>query len=542
MLFARPGFIVLGVLGIAVAASRLVAQDRSSISRDIDALVQKRLLQEKIPSSPITSDADFLRRIYLDLIGRIPTMDQALTFLNSTEPDKRSKLIDDLLARPEFGVYTATLWRERIIDRSEDHRNIRAFRAPAFVEWMAGELNKDIGWDRIVSDMLTAEGPVKDRPAGIFIMANRVNQFPRPEDLTATTGRLFMGMHLRCAQCHDHPYVDTWSQDDFWQMAAFFGQLRDHGLEPTREGDQPVYVERPNPDINRERQYTNRMLQLGQIPSQKGPNIAIPRGSNPKDIKKHVSAKFFLGETPQLDEAPYRPTLAKWLTAKENPYFSRATVNRIWSHFFARGLVNPVDDMGPHRQPSHPELLDLLEKEFKDSGFRYKSLVRAICNSETYQRTSKPLPGNVNDQTLYSHMPIRVLDPDQMLDSLAMAFSRPILLKGAGRDLANGIWATRSVDDPATDYSHGIPQFLQMMNGSLGSNFLLPKQTAGKQKDVVITILYLSALSRRPEPDEMARMLAYLDRAFDPKQGGILRGYSDIYWVLVNSAEFTFNR
>ncbi len=530
---------------LALLSAGSPARGDEPLPRRIDALVQNGLKAAKISASPRSDDADFLRRVYLDLIGRIPTKAQALTFLDSTDADKRTKLIDELLARPEYGTSLAARWGELIVDRSDDKHNLRAFKLPAFETWLAAEFNKGAGWDAIVSAMLTAEGEIKNNPAGVLIMSNRVNGFPRPEDVASMASRLFMGLPLRCAQCHDHPYVDEWKQKDFWGVAAFFGQVRDHKivLSNGNENLNPSWSELPNPNAVSEKAYAQRLRAVGQIPPAPGPKIAIPRGSDPDDVKAVMPAKFFLAEAPTLPETgPYRPTFAAWLTAKDNPYFARAAVNRLWAHFFARGLVNPIDDMGPNNPASHPELLQLLEREFKEANFDFKVLMRSICLSETYQRSSRPTKDNADDQEWFSHMPIRTLNPHQLLESYSLALGRTVPINFGNRDIWTAQFMTQDPDEPATKFSHGIPQFLQMMNGSLGTNFVLPVPVRGKSKADIVTDLYLCALSRRPRPEELERMLAHIDRRLSAKAAVYDRAFLEVYWVLLNSAEFVFNR
>ncbi len=197
------------------------------LARAIDAEIQKALDVKKIPASPLADDAEFLRRVYLDITGRIPTFEQATAFLDGKESDKRTKLIDELLSRPEYGRHFATIWRDLLVDRTNEMNQVRSGFSWEFVDWMTESLNKDRGWNQIVSDMLTAQGEAKQKPASLFLLANRMNEFPRPENIVGSAGKLFMGMHIRCAQCHNHPFVAEWKQDDFWGFAAFFGQVRD---------------------------------------------------------------------------------------------------------------------------------------------------------------------------------------------------------------------------------------------------------------------------------------------------------------------------
>jgi hypothetical protein len=513
------------------------AQDTTALSRKIDELIQSRLQKANIPASPLADDAEFLRRVYLDLIGRIPTYEQAKAFLSNTAADKRARLIDELLRRPEYGLHFATIWRDLIVDRSMENNQARQGFSWEFVTWLAEAFNKDKGWNETVTAMLVAEGEAKKTPATLYILANRMNNFPRPADLAATTGRLFMGIQLRCAQCHDHPYVDAWSHDDFWGVAAFFGQLRDHGQEPDGNSRNPAFFDKPHPDAKKETGYLNRLKRAGLIAPQEGAQIAIPNGADPTKIARLVPAKFFLGEKPNMAKKPYRQSFADWLTAPANPFFARTAANRLWAHFFARGL-SPVDDMRPGKAPSHPELLDLLENELKSADFDQKHLIRAICNSATYQRTSRPLKENAKDKEQFSHMAIKLLSPDQMIDSLAIAGGRAVTV-GKNRDQQTTPWVTGEADDDPTEFTHGLPQFLLRMNGFAGNTNtpIVGKVTTGKSKEEAIRSLYLAVLSRQPRDAEMQRMLAHLDKAPMPAAG-----YRDVYWILLNSAEFVLNR
>ena len=524
---------VLAIPFIAIAS----ASAQGELSKEIDRLVQKQLDEARIPASPRCDDAEFLRRVHLDITGRIPTYEQTTAFLASTDADKRAKLIDELLTRPEYGLYFATLWRERIVDRSPDNSQPRQ-NSWDFIAWLAEGLNKDRGWNELVRDILTADGEAKKNPQTTFILANRMNGFPRPADLTSTTGRLFMGIQLRCAQCHDHPYVDDWKQDDFWGVAAFFAQLRDHNVEPDGATRNPIFHDRPIEDAKKETQYVNRLKRLGFLAPVAGANIAIPSSSDPTKAVRVVAARFFLADKTELKpEDPARARFAAWLTSTSNPYFARSAANRLWAHFFATGLDNPIDATRPDKQCKHAALLDRLEAEFKASGFQQKHLIRAICNSETYQRTSRPLPENAQDRELFSHMQIKLLSPDQMIDALAIAAGRAPTL-GKNRDQQSAPFVTADADADPTQFTHGVPQFLLLMNGSGSANPQnLGKLTTGKKKEEAVQALYHAVLSRSARPAEMERMLSYLGRPENANQG-----YKDIHWALMNTAEFVLNR
>lgn len=528
---------LLTLLAFVFLASQAAADEKPALIQKIDEIIQKRLNEAKIPASAQADDAEFVRRVYLDITGRIPTMDQARAFLDDQDPDKRAKLIDELLGRLEYGLHFATIWRELLVDRSPDKSQVRGTYSWAFIDWLADGLNKGRGWNEIVADILTAEGEAAKNPATTFLLTNRMGVFPRPEDMVGMAGRLFMGIQLRCAQCHDHPYVKEWHQDDFWGVAAFFSQVRDHTTDQNGGSRNPTFSERPNPDQKLETSYINRLKRAGFIAPPAGPQAAIPQLGDPSQTLRVVKAKLFLADAPELPEGPYRPRFATWLTAADNPYFARAAVNRTWAHFFGSGLVNPVDDMRPDRAATHPEVVDLLEKEFKSNGFDTKHLIRVICNSQAYQRTSRPLPENKEDRELLSHMAMKVMSPDQTIDSLAIAVGRAPTV-GKNRDQGTALFATKEADGSPTDFSHGIPQFLYQMNtGPAGSPpNILGKLTAGKSKEDVVQAMYLTVLTRSARPAELKRMLAYLDQATDANQG-----YRDVYWVLLNSAEFILN-
>jgi hypothetical protein len=532
----RLSWLSLGVLTLLAPATP--GAETVALTKQIDRFIQERLDEGKIPASPLADDAEFLRRVYLDLTGRIPSHEQTTAFLDSKDADKRTKLIDELLSRPEYGLHFATLWRDLMVDRSAEKSQVRQNFSWEFVNWLAEQFNKGRGWNAIVTDLLTAEGEAKSNPATTFVLTNRMNDFPRPEDMVGMAGRLFMGIHIRCAQCHDHPNVDEWKQDDFWGVAAFFGQVRDHGREQNGNARNPVFLERPNPDAKKETGYVNGLKRAGLMPPVAGPQIAIPTIADPTQTLRVVKAKFFQGAAPSLkEEGPYRPQFAAWLTAAENPYFARAAANRLWAYFFARGLVEPVDDMRPNLTPSHPELLALLEKEFKGNGFDQKQLIRAICASQAYQRTSRPLPANKEDRELFSHMALKQLTADQMVDSLCVAVGRAVTV-GKNRDQQTAIFATKEADGDPAEFSHGIPQFLFQMNAGFanGNPGVVGKLTTGKSKGEAITALYLAALSRPPRPAELQRLTAFVEQAASPAEG-----YRDTYWVLLNSAEFLLN-
>jgi hypothetical protein len=377
----------------------------------------------------------------------------------------------------------------------------------------------------VVSDFLTATGPADQNGAVTFYLAS-----PTPDKVTDIVTRLFLGVQLQCAQCHNHPFT-SWKQDEYWGMAAFFSKVRMNGKV---KGAAKKGI----------------TLAVNETGKGKGPKLPVSA--------RRVPPKFLQGEQPRLDRnAPYRPVLAKWLTSPENPFFARAMVNRLWGHFFGRGFVNPVDDMHDKNPASHPLLLDVLAGQFAQGGFDVKHLIRAICNSQTYQRTSKPAGDNENDDALFSHMAIKVMSPEQLFDSLesvvggqktkqkaATNAKKPNQAKKknpAGPRLAFvAFFQTEDGADP-TEFQWGIPQALRLMNSPQLSNgaALLNKVLAQKAQSParVIEQLYLATLSRRPTAQETRRLTAYVAKQDGPPR----KAYSDILWALLNSSEFSLN-
>jgi hypothetical protein len=341
------------------------------------------------------------------------------------------------------------------------------------------------------------------------------------DQLVDTVSRALLGVHLQCAQCHDHPFTN-WKREEYWAFAGFFSKV---GRLYERS---PQAVERYGAS-----ETGTQALML------------------PFSAKK-LPPRFLRGQQPTLDvNKPYLPVLASWLRAPDNPYFARAMVNRIWFQFCGRGLVNPVDRMNPDNPATHPALLDELARQFVAAGFDARFLMRAICLSETYQRSSRPLETNKADLQLYSHMPVRVLLPFQMCDSLDRVWNvgaakQPPTstdpkaerwMHGHRTGIA-GFFAAEAGSLP-TEYKLGIPQALRLMNGNettLVYRVLVKVQDESKTSQGVITRLYLITLSRRPTPEELNRVDRFLK-----KHGNNSETYQDLLWALVNSTEFITN-
>ncbi|MFM8270732.1 MAG: DUF1553 domain-containing protein, partial [Gemmata sp.] len=330
-------------------------------------------------------------------------------------------------------------------------------------------------------------------------------------------------------QCHNHPFT-SWKQTEYWGMAAFYSKVKaDNPKNANKGGD-------------------NTTIGVTEGAKQTKQKDFFPESA------KQVPAKYLGGESPTLGNEPYRPALAKWMTSTTNPFFAKSLVNRTWAHLFGRGFVNPVDDMLPENAPTHPDLMNALAHHIGTAGeFDLKYLLKAICLSETYQRTSRPTADNKNDKALYSHMAVKVFSPEQLYDSLAAvtgsqsapggrpAKGQAVATKGprlGARDQFVNFFLAGAETTSALDYETGIPQALRLMNSPIANNPAAVNAVTGSatRPEDAIERIYLAALSRRPTADELKNLTDYVAK------NGNRPGYSDILWAVLNSSEFTLIR
>lgn len=529
----------LGVLRAAEPDKVRPVRDPLPVAGAIDRELEKKLAEAKVTPAGAADDAEFCRRAYLDITGRLPTIEQAVAFLDSKDPDKRRKLIDQLLDSENYGKHFGVIWSDTIVKRDD---NNRALRTEGFKAWLADNFNKNRGWHEIVTDLLTAEGGTDKNPAGVFFLANRDMDRISPAKITGSMSNLFLGVSMQCAECHNHPFICDWKQKDFWGMAAFFGHVRTGGVVRTTAGAFSI-------SESGEAQGRGNTAVARALP---GPNIAIPDAVDPRKTVGTVRAKFFEAEEPALpDKPPYRAVFAAWVTSTENKFFAPTMVNRMWAHFLARGIVNPIEEFHKDNPPSHPELLQLLSKEFRDSGHDLKHLIRCICNSKVYQRTSQPPKGEIDPQ-LFAHMPVKVMSAEVLYDALCQAMGESSLgadsvprtggaaaLRGqpqGARERFVAFFTTRDEGDEATEFGLGIPQFLRLMNSAQfnkGGPIIdqLTKDNASREK--VIEGMVLATWSRRPSEMELKKLSAYAAKKENAREG-----YNGVLWILINSAEF----
>jgi hypothetical protein len=466
------------------------------------------------------SDAEFMRRVFLDLTGRIPSAFEAQEFLADSSPDRRERLVDRLLEHRDHATHLAAVWREILLPSDVDLSRVGG---PAkFEEWLAERFAKNESYDQIVRELLLAKGRVAESGPLLFYAALKLN----PEELAARTSRAFLGVRMECAQCHDHEI----SQHDFWSFAAFFARIsRPLGK---MEMTSPVLAVRDN---------------------QQG-DVTIP------DTNEVVRPRLPLSDI-EVQDTPDGPSrreqLVDWLTARNNGQFARAAVNRVWAHLFGRGLVEPVDDMRPDNPPLAPELLETLARDFAASNFDLKRLLRALVLTKTYQLSSRSEENDPSRSLHFAQMNIKSFTAEQLYDCIAVATQQEAsqavaadqsgLLRFSDMSRQGFIEQFRAPAGQATDYHAGIPQALALMHGGLVQNST-DMATSGLLKSLAapfltddqrLDALFLSTLSRYPTDSE--RELMGEPVAAATTEAERQQALGDILWALLNSAEFTFN-
>jgi hypothetical protein len=507
---AHRGFWICGLV-LAVTSSSLSAaappgQDAQALAARIEQLIAARWAADDVQPAPLADDAEFVRRVYLDLTGRIPSVAQVRRFLKDRTPDKRRRLIDQLLESGAYVQHFTHVWRAVLLPENVAAGQGGNFRA-GFETWLRKQLADNTPYDQMVRQILQPGGP------RAFYQA-REN---KPENLAAATSRLFLGVHLECAQCHSHPFA-RWKREQFWSLAAFFSDLP----QPRQPG---AKVQAPRP--------SSRQI---QIPG----------------TDKVVPARFLDGKEPVwTDNAEPRTTLAEWVTSADNPYFARAVVNRLWAHFFGMGLVEPVDDLGDQNPASHPELLNELSRQFAAHQFDLKFLIRAIIISQTYQRTSLVSHPSQEDPRRFARMALKGLTAEQLFDSLAQAtgYEEPARRPGqAGGSRAAFLTRFANPGGKSVEFRLSILQALSLMNGKLVADAtdLEESQTLGAVLDAPfmdatqqIETLYLATLGRLPRPEETSRLVKYVQGG--GSDGNPRKALADVLWALLNSGEFILN-
>jgi hypothetical protein len=502
----------------------------------IDHHVFARLRLLRMLPSDLCSDTVFLRRVYLDTLGLLPTADEARQFLGDTRSDKRSRLIDELLQRPEFADFWALKWSDLLRNEEKvlDRKGVQVFH-----DWVRRCLAEGKPLNEFARELVASRGSTYEQPAANYYRALR-----DPQTRAEATAQVFLGIRLQCARCHNHPF-DRWTQEDYHSLAAFFPRVQYRIVENNRrdrfdkhefDGDQIVYQDRDS-EVTHPR--TNALLKP-RFPGAATPDFA-----------------------PDADRLQ---ALANWIARPDNPFFARAQVNRIWYHLLGRGIVEPNDDFRASNPPVNPALLDALSKDFAEHHFDLRHLVRTILNSRTYQLSAVPNDTNREDESNFSHALVHPLQAEQLLDAVAQVTGVPSKFPG----FPDGVRAVqlpgvKTAREPRRGPSEmekflttfGKPerslscecersddttlaQAFQLITGDLLNRKLgEPDNRLGRllgegRSDVeIIDELYLAALCRPPSDRERQQALAIVHRAKDRRAA-----LEDVAWGLLNAKEF----
>jgi hypothetical protein len=487
----------------------------------IDRHINAKLKRLKILPSDVTADAEFLRRVSFDLTGVPPTPEQVKAFVADRAPNKRAAMIDKLLARDEFVNHWAVKWSDLLqVNRAKlGDKGVWAFR-----DWIRESLAGNKPYDRMTRELLTARGSTYRNPPANFFRFTR-----EPKVAMETTTQLFLGVRMVCAQCHDHPF-EQWTQNQYYNLSAYFGQIAVKGGEASDE--EVVYDKREEFEIR-----------------------------HPKDSRVMPAKFLFDIAKVSTRENELRESLADWVTSKQNPFFAKAMANRMWSYFFGKGIIDPVDDIRATNPPSNPALLDALTKDFLDHNYDLRHLIRTIVNSRTYQLSYQGNAWNNDDEANFSHAYPRRLSAEQLFDgiyiaagtrpkfnlvpkdSLAQDVPDPAVGKGGFLDIFGRPERQTSCEcERRSDVS--LVQALNLLNGSTIAGAIADPEgriakliLAGATDRALTEEIYFAVLSRAPTSAEVDYALTYIG-----KGGPRAERAQDLMWALLNSNAFLFNR
>lgn len=486
-------------------------------ANEVDRLVFEKLEQMQIAPSEVCTDEEFVRRVHLDVLGRLPTIAESTAFLNDAAPDKRDRLIDRMLDAPEYAEFWALKWGDLL---RLNNKKVTASGVPKFHRWLVAAVRDNMPYDQFVRELLTATGSTFDNPP-----ANYFRSAADTNDCTETTAQLFLGIRIQCAKCHNHPF-ERWTQDNYYGIGAFFNRVQ---RKPgTLADEQVVFVAR-------------------------GGEVTQPRTG--KQMAPWLPLR---GAAEVPAEEDRRASLMAWLVEPENPFFPQAEVNRIWGHLMGRGIVEPVDDFRASNPPSNKPLLDWLAKDFVSHGFDREHVLRTILKSHTYQLSSRKNDFNKDDTKYFSHARTRLLSAEQLLDAICQ-------VTGVQEKYAGLPTGTRAASLPTPDVANdflkvfgqparemacqcersnesNLSQALQMINGPLvhgkltaENNRLRQLAAAGRTNEEIVGELYLSALARKPSEPELAAAIKHISA--QPDRTAALE---DVCWALLNAKEFLF--
>ena len=484
----------------------------------VDELVGKKLQTLRITPSPLCSDEEFLRRVTIDIAGSLPTPDELKAFLADESPAKRAAKIDELLERKEFAEIWAMKWSELLMVRTEPNR---VDYKPMFLysQWVTRKIADNVPLNEIFTELLSASGGSFTNPAVNFFQIE-----PQPQKTAENVAQIFLGIRVQCAQCHNHPF-DRWTMDDYYSFTAFFAQIGRKQGEDYRE------------------------------------TIVFDRGAGETRhlVDNRVMApKFLGGEVLDPKRKDRRRALAEWIVAPENPYFSVSVANRVWAHFFGLGIVEPVDDVRVSNPPTNPELYQALGAKLVEYRYDLKQLVRDICNSNAYQRSSQTNASNEHDLQNFSHAQIRRIPAEMLIDCIVQVTESPekfpglplgaraaqiadgranhYFLKTFGRAQRDTVCACETKAEPT------LSQALHLLNGNtvhgkVAQGKLIERRLdEGKTPPEIVDEIFRRCLGRGATEQEATDVAALLGESERP-----VAELQDVFWAVLNSREFLFN-
>ncbi len=534
--FACILMLVSGTMSLAQVAIKQNKPESTPLRQTIDKAVQESWKKEKIKAEGKCDDSTFLRRVYLDLLGTIPSYDVAKKFLADQDEKKRDKLIERLLNDTQFAQHQTTLWDLTLFGRNPPNQDATRNRT-LFKQWLGEKFTKNEPFDLWVRDLILAE------QEGSELYYAQFNN--KPEDLTESFSRIFLGTQIQCARCHDHPFTEL-LQKDFYGMTGFFVRLVVMDQGASGSGEKQLKKFKIGEKNSGEVLFSGNQKELK--PGKKGEPVKpkflsgalLEEPSLPADYKEPE----FKSGTKSMPKPQFsrKEKLAQWATAPSNPFFAKAAVNRIWSQFMGRGIVHPVDNFGTDNKPTLPDLLDNLTEQFIAHQFDTKWLIREIVSSETYQLGSK----GENKESLPKHFErarIRPLSAEEILTVMKVAGGDPEQ-KSEG---STGEYFRRYFGEPTNglgdfqgslsehlflNNSSNVRAFISRKKGNLADTINLSKEPWDQRVDK----MFLSVLTRYPKDSERAKFAAYLQS--EPKSENLVE---EAIWVLMNMSEFRFN-
>ncbi len=531
------------VIGMMAAAVAHAAEDPQQVAAKTD-----RLLREEVPyagaakKAPARIDDErFLRRVSLDIIGRLPSPEEVTVFALDPSPDKRTKIVNKLLSDPRYGENWGRYWRDVIMYRKTEERNQFLLSIP-LDSFLEESFNSNKPWSQVATEFITAKGGANENGACGLIVA----QQGQPEEITGEVSRIFLGVQIQCAQCHDHP-TDRWTRENFHQLAAFFPRV---ASQPNRQG-QGARPEITVTAIDSEGSFRGRAPMNARVRGTLEHRMSDPK--NPQsDGTLMQPVLFATGDKLPIGtpDAERRGTLAKWITDKDNPYFAKAFINRLWAELTGEGFYEPIDDLGPDRHATAPKTLEYLAREFANSDYDIKWLFRTITATEMYQLPSAPRRGP--EDPPMQHNVAQRLRADQVFDNLLLVLEATEPQGGPAGPFGGAArfagprrqFATTFGYDPSLrrdEVQSSIPQALTLMNSPLISgtlrgtgNTMLARKLAAIQDDSALTQeLFLRVLGREASPSELTTCLQFVKQLNNRTEA-----FEDLLWGLINSAEF----